>query len=1042
MATEFNRICTPSAEVQSDSIVDQVARISDVAAGKIDGDAFFRRNHFTEGLGRLVATGFERLAGKSDTGAFYLTQAMGGGKTHSLIAMALLATDPGLRRRVVPDIAANNDFGSAKVIAFDGHNSPANFLWGNIAEQLGKPEAMQRFWANGASAPGVDDWVATIGTEEPVLILLDELPSYLQMATGQPVASSTLADQTVIALERLFNALPQLPRACVIVTNLKDDVYQDGAGKLKAVIDGLSKHYDRNATSITPVQQNTGEVFEIVRKRLFDKLPDAVTIEAIGQAYVDSLEAAKRVDTLPVVPETYLARIRETYPFHPSIRDIAARFSENKGYQKTRALIRLMRYAVRGALKSEEPVFLIGLQHLDLNDQATLEEVRKINATFTNAISRDIADRGNATAEKIDAADGKSHASSVAKLLLMSSLSTAENPNRGLREGDLYEALIDPLVKVSDLKPALEKLQGQAWYLQRDTQERIYVSQTQNVTAEINEIAGAIANEMVDETLRTKLAEVFKPVHGDVYDSVIAILPGLDELSVPDDRVRLIILEHKADELPAAFDAWWKALERQNGVLLLTADPNAVGSMRQLARRMRAIDRVDRNLRDRQGTTSQQLAELESIRSKDANAFSSAVREAFKTIIYPVGGGRGGMLRAYGDFRMEFGSNDYRGEEQIRATLTERGKYIPATEFDAKYEQLRLDAEEMLFDADAVQRSSLKRKAALQPGWYWMRGNGLDDLIKMAIQRGHWRERDGLIHKRFERKGEVSVHIDTFASDPIEVGHYTLTIATQDADTVYYSEKGPPDPATSAVMSGRTHDLSGSAIWLLATDSTGKAKPSEVVEFRAPVRIRPEATSTAEGLKLNVRTMPRSTIVHASFDGSDPKAAPACSNEFLVPPDAKQVRVAVVSDGVWSDEAVVPVTPGGVPNPGGFAEPAPLDDNRPLTWDGSFVSSSSAAAFDALSMLRSLSGLVVEAGLFEIHSKRVEGEMLSLRVKAPLSGEAFDTLVKQLVDASGFPTPDANLRLQKVNFATGRDYRTFADKLGLDFDRQTWRQPQ
>lgn len=1040
MGTEFTRLCVPSAEVSSDSVVEQVAQISDVANGKIDGDAFFRRNHFTDGLGRLVNTGFERLAGKSDTGAFYLTQAMGGGKTHSLIAMALLASDPALRRRVVPDIAEKHPFDHAKVIAFDGHNSPENFLWGNIADQLGRPEAMKRFWATGAAAPGVDDWVATIGTEAPVLILLDELPSYLQMATGQSVGSSTLADQTVIALERLFNALPHLPKACVIVTNLKDDVYQDGAGKLKAAIDGLSKHYDRNATAITPVQQNTGEVFEIVRKRLFDKLPDATAIESIGQAYVDTLEAAKRVDTLPVVPETYLARIRETYPFHPSIRDIVARFSENKGYQKTRALIRLMRHAVRGAMKSEEPVFLIGLQHLDLNDQATLEEVRKINATFTNAISRDIADRGNATAEKIDAADGKSQATAVAKLLLLSSLSTAENPNRGLREGDLYEALVDPLVKVSDLKPALEKLQGQAWYLQRDTQERIYVSQTQNVTAEINEIASAIANEMVDETLRTKLAEVFRPIHGDVYDSDIAILPAADELSVPDDRVRLIILEHKADELPPAFEAWWKSVERQNGVLLLTADPNAVGSMRQLARRMRAIERVDRNLRDRQGTTSQQLAELESIKSKDANSFSSAVREAFKTIIYPMGGGRGAALRAYGDFRMEFLGNDYRGEEQIRTTLTERGKYIPATDFDAKYEVLRLDAEDMLFDADAVQRSSLKRKAALQPGWYWMRNNGLDDLIKMAVLRGHWRERDGLIYKRFERKADVSVHVDQFASDPIDVGHYTLTISTQDADTIYYSENGPPDPTTSAVLSGRAYELSGPALWLLATDSTGNASQSDVVEFRAPVRVKPEASSTPEGLRLSIKVMPRSAKIHASFDGSDPKQGAEVGADVLVPADATSIRLAAVSDGAWSEDVVVPLAKGNRVGDPHEPKRAPFDDNKPLAWEGNYISASSDKAFDALAALRSLPGAIVDAGLFEIESKRVEGEMMGLRLRAAISGEALDALAKQVVEASGFQTPAASLRLQKVRFSTGRDYRTFAEKLGLDFERQQWQQ--
>ena len=121
-----------------------------------------------------------------------------------------------------------------------------------------------------------------------------------------------------------------------------------------------------------------------------------------------ALQKAKRVDTIPTTPETFIERIRETYPFHPSIRDIVARFAENRGYQKTRALIRLLRLAVRGALAANDNAFLIGLQHLDFNDQGTLEEIRKINPAYANAISRDVADRGNALAEKIDAADGNS----------------------------------------------------------------------------------------------------------------------------------------------------------------------------------------------------------------------------------------------------------------------------------------------------------------------------------------------------------------------------------------------------------------------------------------------------------------------------------------------------------------------------------------------------------------------------------------------------------------------------------------------------------
>jgi hypothetical protein len=104
-------------------------------------------------------------------------------------------------------------------------------------------------------------------------------------------------------------------------------------------------------------------------------------------------------------------------------RDIVARFAENRGYQKTRALIRLLRLAVRGAIARADSAFLIGLQHLDFNDPSTLEEIRKINPAYGNAISRDVADRGQAPAQRIDQADGSPTASDVAKVLLMSSLS-------------------------------------------------------------------------------------------------------------------------------------------------------------------------------------------------------------------------------------------------------------------------------------------------------------------------------------------------------------------------------------------------------------------------------------------------------------------------------------------------------------------------------------------------------------------------------------------------------------------------------------------
>jgi len=96
---------------------------------KVDAREFFRRNYFTAGLELLVKRGFERLAGKSEDGAFYLTQAMGGGKTHSLIAFGLLASDPALRREVAPKLTGVDGFGAARVVIFNGHQNPETLLW-------------------------------------------------------------------------------------------------------------------------------------------------------------------------------------------------------------------------------------------------------------------------------------------------------------------------------------------------------------------------------------------------------------------------------------------------------------------------------------------------------------------------------------------------------------------------------------------------------------------------------------------------------------------------------------------------------------------------------------------------------------------------------------------------------------------------------------------------------------------------------------------------------------------------------------------------
>lgn len=1033
------QLCTPGALVTSDSLVEQVAQIESLTAGTIDGREFFRRNYFTAGLELLVRRGLDRLAGKTEDGAFYLTQAMGGGKTHSLLAFGLLAADPALRREVVPTIESGHAFDAAKVVVFNGHQSPDTFLWGHIATQLGRPEVMAPFWRNGARVPGVDEWVSVLGTE-PVLILLDELPSYLQMSQGQPVGASTLGDLTIGALERLLNALARCPRVCVVVTNLKDDVYLSGSGQLRTLIESLTKHYDRNAQAITPVQQNTGEVFAIVRKRLFDGLPGQDKIDEVAQAYVGALQRAKRVDTIPTTPETLIERIRETYPFHPSTRDIVARFAENRGYQKTRALIRLLRLAVRGALAGDGNTFLVGLQHLDFNDPSTTEEIRKINPAYTNAIARDVADRGNALAEKIDAADGNRTASAVAKTLLMSSLSTAETPLRGLTDGELIETLVDPLLQVSEIKTALGRLQGQAWYLFQGIDQRAFFGQTANVTSEVTTVAAAIPEEQVTLTLKDKLRDVFRPVTGILYSDTMAILPALDEIRLDVDRPTLVVLECPASGLPPDFDAWWKRQDLQNRVLLLTADTNAVNTLRAGARRMRAIEKVAERLRTQHGRDSPQMAELDAVQSREAAGFISALRETFKTIVFPIKG----TLRFVDDFRMEFDRNNYSGEQQIVDTLAKRHKLILGDKFDAEFDTLRLDAEELLFDANAVLTDSLRRNAAVRPAWYWLGRGGLDELIKQAVRRGFWRDQDGLIHRKWDRITRVTARQDDFARDAMTTGRVHLHVTPEDADVVYVSEAGPPDPTRAAKVDGRVYETAAPAVWFLAVDSKGEATTGPVFEWRAPLRVKPDVSRVSTGYRISLLALPRAATIRATFDGSDPRTGPVMApGEIDAPETAITLRVVAELDGRFSPEETAPLATG-VGEAGGFA-PVPPTKLRPddsVTMTSRFDPADTAGASAALDRLAKLPSVTIHGGSAELTGGRTEGDHLTLRFgpAVPIPAAQLAAQVDAMRSLLAVPAPTLKLRLDQITFPSGRDFQAFCDATGQDFGLVRWKQ--
>ena len=84
-------VCKPRESVFDESKRDDTLDLSNLLDDSIDSEEFFRETYITEGMNLLFDTAFKRFEGKSSSGIIKLTQAMGGGKTHNMLALGLLA---------------------------------------------------------------------------------------------------------------------------------------------------------------------------------------------------------------------------------------------------------------------------------------------------------------------------------------------------------------------------------------------------------------------------------------------------------------------------------------------------------------------------------------------------------------------------------------------------------------------------------------------------------------------------------------------------------------------------------------------------------------------------------------------------------------------------------------------------------------------------------------------------------------------------------------------------------------------------------------
>ncbi len=244
------------------------------------------------------------------------------------------------------------------------------------------------------------------------------------------------------------------------------------------------------------------------------------------------------------------------------------------------------------------------------------------------------------------------------------------------------------------------------------------------------------------------------------------------------------------------------------------------------------------------------MPELQGVKGREAAGFTSALRETFKTIVFPTGK----SLRKVDDFRMEFDRNDYSGEQQIVDTLDRNAaSSCRATSSDAEFDNLRQDAEEFLFDADAVSNSLASPQRRCPPGLVLAAARRAGTSRRTAVQRGYWREKDGLVAKKWERRTRVTARQDDFAPNPLDTGRFQLNVTPEDADTVYVSESGPPDPATARSLTGES-TRRRVACGLVSGGRQQRVSPSRAIRSSGarPMRVKPDVNRVSGGYKVSL----------------------------------------------------------------------------------------------------------------------------------------------------------------------------------------------
>jgi hypothetical protein len=515
-------------------------------------------------------------------------------------------------------------------------------------------------------------------------------------------------------------------------------------------------------------------------------------------------------------------------------------------------------------------VFLIGPQHFALSIPEVRDKLTEISG-MRDVIAKDLWDaQASAHAQVIDLQTGKEAATQVGSLLLTASLSTAVNAVKGLTREEMVECLTSPLREPSEFLAAFEQLTEAAWYLHHTPEGRYYFDRQENLTKLLQSLArDAQGTPQVDELIRHRLREMFKPSRRTCYDDVLP-LPKLEEVA---DRVRkgrvLLVVSPDSKIPPEEVQKFFEGLSQKNNLCVLTGDKTAMGSVEKAACQLYAAQKADGRI----PKGHPQREELEQKQQTYEHDFTSTIFNLFDKVLFPIQrSGKPAQLASKPLDMTRDATQAFNGEQQVQKTLTSNPLKL-YLDIEKDFDPVRDKAQDLLWpeNQDETRWSDTGDRYAEQAGMPWLPPKGLDTLKSIACNRGLWEDLgNGYVTKKPKKKRtSVQVIAD---SDPDDAGTVRLRVNPQNAGPVprvFYAEDGPVTES-SAQLKDQVLTTSALRVNFLVMDPSGQYEIGEPVTWSNKLVLRNKLTEKGGKRTVELFIAPTGTIRY-TLDGSEPR---------------------------------------------------------------------------------------------------------------------------------------------------------------------------